>query len=237
MATISLKLLVDTEQNRVLFAEAGKDFVDFLFTLLSFPAGTIIRLLSKDTMVGSLGKLYESIENFSDTYIQPNLNKDILLKPKEPGSVPNNLGLLTNVETTERKVIYTCSNSYSRYYDYSYHTHSDTHPYFSEDPKAQCPECGESLSCKMSYVPPPSSSGSAESSAGKGVGFVKPVVTYMIMDDLEVKPMSTISTIALLNQFNVRDFGALEQKVVDLGMDEVSIFIFILIELIVVFFN
>lgn len=84
----------------------------------------------------------------------------------------------------------------------------------------------------MSYVPPPSSSGSAESSAGKGVGFVKPVVTYMIMDDLEVKPMSTISTIA---QFNVRDFGALEQKVVDLGMDEVSFFNFILNNLIVVY--
>ncbi|KAL6123763.1 hypothetical protein ACLB2K_076281 [Fragaria x ananassa] len=119
MTTISLKLLVDTKQNKLLFAEAGKDFVDFLFTHLSFPAGTIIRLLSKDTMVGSLGKLYESIENFSDTDMQPNLNKDILLKPKEPGSIPNNLGLLTNVETTERKVIYTCSNSYSRYYDYS----------------------------------------------------------------------------------------------------------------------
>jgi hypothetical protein len=50
---------------------------------------------------------------------------------------------------------------------------------------------------------------------------VKDVVTYMIMDDLEVKPMSTISSITILNRFNVKDVGALEEKIVGLGMDEV----------------
>ncbi|KAL3521034.1 hypothetical protein ACH5RR_019183 [Cinchona calisaya] len=50
--------------------------------------------------------------------------------------------------------------------------------------------------------------------------FVEGVVTYMVMDDLEVKPMSAISSIALLNKFNVKEVGALEEKVVDLGMDE-----------------
>ncbi|CAL2248380.1 unnamed protein product [Prunus armeniaca] len=79
---VSLKLLIDTKRQKVLFAEAGKDFVDFLFTLLSLPLGTIIRLLSKDEMVGSLGRLYGSLETLSDIYMQPNLNKDTLLKPK-----------------------------------------------------------------------------------------------------------------------------------------------------------
>ena len=43
------------------------------------------------------------------------------------------------------------------------------------------------------------------------------------MDDLEVKPMSIISsTITLLNTFNVKEIGALDEKVVvNLGMDEV----------------
>ncbi|CAN1269325.1 hypothetical protein LINPERPRIM_LOCUS13544 [Linum perenne] len=59
---VTLKLLVDKKGNRVLFAEAGKEFVDFLFTLLSFPLGTVIRLLSKNQMVGCLGSLYQSIE-------------------------------------------------------------------------------------------------------------------------------------------------------------------------------
>jgi len=33
--------------------------------------------------------------------------------------------------------------------------------------------------------------------------------------------MSTISSITLLTKFNVRDLGAVEEKVVDFGVDEV----------------
>ncbi|KAM7492086.1 hypothetical protein LguiA_035007 [Lonicera macranthoides] len=51
-------------------------------------------------------------------------------------------------------------------------------------------------------------------------GFVKWVVTYMAMDDLVVKPMSTLSSITLLNKFNIKEVGGLEEKVVNLGMDE-----------------
>ncbi|XP_016475677.1 uncharacterized protein LOC107797319 [Nicotiana tabacum] len=51
-------------------------------------------------------------------------------------------------------------------------------------------------------------------------GFVKEMATYMVMDDLVVKPMSAISSIALLNKFNVKDVGVLEEKVVNLGMEE-----------------
>lgn len=66
---VNLKFMIDKKRKKVLFAEAGKDFVDFLFTLLSLPVGTVIRLLSKDGMVGCLGKLYESVENLNDTYV------------------------------------------------------------------------------------------------------------------------------------------------------------------------
>ncbi|KAK4719431.1 hypothetical protein R3W88_017769 [Solanum pinnatisectum] len=43
----------------------------------------------------------------------------------------------------------------------------------------------------------------------------------MVMDDLVVKPMSTISSITLLNKFNVKDVGVLHEKVVHFGMEEV----------------
>jgi hypothetical protein len=58
------------------------------------------------------------------------------------------------------------------------------------------------------------------SSSSEG-GYVKGLITYMVMDDLEVKPMSTISSITLLTKFNVKDLGSVEEKMVDLGMDEV----------------
>lgn len=52
-------------------------------------------------------------------------------------------------------------------------------------------------------------------------GFVKGVVTYLVMDNLKVMPMSTLSTITLLNNDNVKDIGALEEKIVHVGMNEV----------------
>ncbi|MBA0749997.1 hypothetical protein Gogos_003866 [Gossypium gossypioides] len=53
--TVSLKLLVDSMSQRVLFAEAGKDFVDFVFNILSFPVGTVIWLLKKHKWWVALG--------------------------------------------------------------------------------------------------------------------------------------------------------------------------------------
>ena len=47
------------------------------------------------------------------------------------------------------------------------------------------------------------------------------VVTYMVMDDLVVEPLSSTAIISLLDKFNVKDMGTLEEKVVELGMDEV----------------
>ena len=61
---VSLKLLIDTESKRVLFAEAGKDFIDFLFHILALPVGTFIPLLKKQGMVGSLGSIYGISSNF-----------------------------------------------------------------------------------------------------------------------------------------------------------------------------
>ena len=57
-------------------------------------------------------------------------------------------------------------------------------------------------------------------------GFVKEVVTYMVMDDLVVKPMSTISSITLINSFNVKDLSQLEERICSFGKDEV-IYIFL----------
>lgn len=54
--------------------------------------------------------------------------------------------------------------------------------------------------------------------------FVKGVVRviYMIMDDLIVSPMSTVSSIALLTMFSIKDLSALEERVVQMGKAEVS---------------
>ncbi|XP_062001027.1 uncharacterized protein LOC133718218 [Rosa rugosa] len=208
--SVSLKLLIDSKNQKVLFAEAGKDFVDFLFTLLSLPVGTVIRLLSKGGMVGSFGKLYESVENLDDAYMQPELNKDILLQPKALVDEPNILKLANNVESSApNKVLYSCGAII--YGD-------QAHPYVTENPNETCPSCRHDMNSQTTYVGQPTTT--AGTSGAGATGYVKGVVTYMIMDDLEVKPMSTISSITILNRFNIKDVGALEEKVVELAMEK-----------------
>ena len=106
-SSVTLKLLIHSKGNRVLFAEAGKDFVDFLFTLLSLPVGTVIRLLSANGMVGTLGKLYKSFESLNDTYIKPNVNKDIFLNPSSSLGSSSSSTLLSLTDSgTSVKVVH-----------------------------------------------------------------------------------------------------------------------------------
>ncbi|WVZ86947.1 hypothetical protein U9M48_033658 [Paspalum notatum var. saurae] len=60
--TIEIKLFVDMEKRRVLFAEADKDFVDVLFSWLTLPLGTIARLLGKQSQMGCLDHVYRSVD-------------------------------------------------------------------------------------------------------------------------------------------------------------------------------
>ncbi|CAI0467697.1 unnamed protein product [Linum tenue] len=202
---VTLKLLINKKTKKVLFAEAGKDFVDFLFTLLSFPLGTVIKLLSKNKMVGSLGNLYHSIEELSDTFFQSKIGKGTVLNPKVPFRPSGSSTLLLSgggeegTGTTTRK-IYMC--------------HNYKHQHVTDNPQTLCPSCKAASTDKAVGV---------NSEEG---GFVKGVITYMVMDNLEVKPMSTISSITMLNKFNVQEVGALEEKVIELGMDEVTLSVF-----------
>ncbi|KAL5569144.1 hypothetical protein UlMin_025719 [Ulmus minor] len=198
--SVNLKLLIDTKGQRVLFAEAGKDFVDFLLSLLSLPIGSVIRLLSCNEMVGSFGKLYESFENLSDSYLQPNADKNTLLKP--PSGVASTTLLALPDKASNVKALYACSNSYCNRKTATY------------NPQNSCTNCGSTMSAGMTIIEPQQ----GESSAANG--YVKEVVTYMVMDDLELKPMSTITSIGLINKYNVKEFSALEEKEVSVGIEE-----------------
>lgn len=71
---VTLKLVVIKGRNEVLFVEAGKDFVDALFSFLKLPLGTVARLVLKEPNVqpievASLSSLYQSVENLYIFYI------------------------------------------------------------------------------------------------------------------------------------------------------------------------
>ncbi|CAH9097192.1 unnamed protein product [Cuscuta europaea] len=220
---LSLKLLIDKKAQKVVFAEAQKPFVDFLFYLMSLPLGTVINLVTEKSMVGALGKLYGSISDLSDTYLQPGTNKDTFLNPKVQTPFPSQMPPLPlpppPAASVRNKEVYICPNYYT-------HNHTSyacrTAARYSNDAAAYCPTCNNKMNAVMSYVPAvaaPAAAEAAPSSKGEGGGFVRGVATYMVMDDLKVMPQSTISTITALKEQNIKDFGSLEVKVVNLGVD------------------
>ncbi|KAL9388668.1 hypothetical protein Peur_017273 [Populus x canadensis] len=150
---MSLKLLIDAKRNKVVFAEAGKDFVDFLLTLLALPLGTVIQLLTKSTMIGCISSLYGSLEKLDDSYLQPHQNKDSLLKPTITTQVTNPNFLLPDTKKPENRKLYYCTS----------------HP-----------------------------------------GYVSDIHNSITM----------VSGVGLLNKFDIKDFGVLEEKVVEFGINE-----------------
>ncbi|XP_040994040.1 uncharacterized protein LOC121240627 [Juglans microcarpa x Juglans regia] len=174
--TVSLKLLVDKSSNKVVFAEAGKEFVDFLFGLLQVPLGSIIGLLRDNDLVagsGSLGRVHESIQNLDPSYLLPNQTKGSLLNPT-PAFQSSTLTppLLQNFVSPDQEI------------------RAQPHYYYG---------------------------GNVQNNTEKG--YVRGVVTYMVMDDLTVKPMSTISSITtLINTLNIKDMGSVQEKNVEIDI-------------------
>ncbi|WKA00865.1 hypothetical protein VitviT2T_019184 [Vitis vinifera] len=77
---MNLKLLINKKVDKVVFAEAENDFIDFLFNLLTLPIGTIVSFLPKEN---SLRDLHESINKLEEAYLLDQSN-DSFLKLKTP---------------------------------------------------------------------------------------------------------------------------------------------------------
>ncbi|CAL1374444.1 unnamed protein product [Linum trigynum] len=79
-SSFSLKLVIDKREKKVLCAEAGKDFVDFLFNFLTMPLVSLLRLL-KDQLPapGCARELAASIENMNQDCFKTAESKEYLV--------------------------------------------------------------------------------------------------------------------------------------------------------------
>lgn len=214
-AALSLKLLIDRKAQRVLFAEASKEVVDFLFSLLALPVATAIKLVGKEAMVGCVGNLYVSVDKLDSTYVQTGAAKDALLCPTvlSPAATTNSSLLrLPEKSSVQPETFYRCAANSG---------YGNCRAYFTDEHGKACPQCRCSMTAIANYLPSEGPSGSGSVAAQSEVkGFVQGIVTYTVMDNLTVTPMSAISSITLLNTFGVRDIGVLEEKTVQLGYNE-----------------
>lgn len=212
IASLSMKLLIDRKAQRVLFAEASKEVVDFLFSLLALPVATAVKLVGKDAMVGCVGNLYASVDKLDSTYVQAGAAKDAILNPTvvSPAATANS-SLLRLPEKSFVQTFYRCA----------YTGYTNCRDYITDEQGKACPIGRNSMTTVANYLPSSGASGSGQvvaQSAAKG--FVQGIVTYTVVDDLTVTPMSTISGITLLSTFAVKDLGDLQETTVQLGYNE-----------------
>ncbi|KAJ4821306.1 hypothetical protein LUZ62_033872 [Rhynchospora pubera] len=212
---LKLKLLILKKTQKVLFAEAGKDVVGLLFSLLAMPIGSVIKLITKESMAGCFGATYGSLEQLDDTYFVSSQTKSQLLHPASSKTVPTNSLLLSAADAQDEaeKKYYSCTKV-----DKSFSGSNIFHNYVTDVYGSPCPRCQTAMTVQFEYT---AGLVVEEEEAKEEKGIVKGVATYTIMDDLSVVPTSTMSSITLLNQLGVSELSSLEARTVSLGLQEV----------------
>ncbi|KAL1555514.1 hypothetical protein AAHA92_11239 [Salvia divinorum] len=79
---LHIKVVVNKQKTKVLFAEAGSDFTDVLLSFLLLPLVTILKVLEKpEHAIGSLSTLYRSLVNLGVVHFQSETSRQKLLAP------------------------------------------------------------------------------------------------------------------------------------------------------------
>ncbi|CAL8999068.1 unnamed protein product, partial [Prunus brigantina] len=196
--SIELKVLVDKGSNKVIFIEPDNDFVDVLFSLLTIPMGTIIRLARKHSdavAIGCMNNLYASVENFDDQEFWMHTCKDMLLHPRNAADSQCN-ALKLKLDDAEPRRYFMCPNFckvLSYYVIWG------------------CRCCPSSISWERSLSFRASQDGSV---------FVKGQTRFTVTDDLQVIPPSS-SANSVFTKLRVMDVDAMEELTINIGTVEI----------------
>ncbi|THG00363.1 uncharacterized protein LOC114296809 [Camellia sinensis] len=196
--SISLNILVEKEKNRVVFVESNKDFVDIIFSFMTMPIGTIIRLTRERSLKGEIGclkNLYESVENLDEEHFKSEF-KEIILDPRSAAEIYcRNLKL--NLNESKSGKYYVCDSGNCSFVSYT---------------KTDCCRCGKPLELEARLL---------SLAHEDGAVFVKPTTRFMITDDFQVLPMSTMTGLSLLSKLGAMDESKIEERTLNIGKDEV----------------
>jgi hypothetical protein len=227
--SMTIKLMVNKRSRKILYAEAGKDFVDLLFSFLVLPTGAIAKqaLVSKvtkkeedQTKVPCITNLYKSVESLSALLMKA--DKAVLLNPKVVSTTYTNdiLCIQSPPPPAAPPRYYVCNNANanasSTYFMGSgvYSTASTIHNLSTQSGSSTC-SCGSLVNREVKLV----------EKAPVPVlpkGYVKKTANFVITDDLSVIPVNSTATIVQLwNKLDVKEPTELEERNVTVGQNEV----------------
>ncbi|KAM0036836.1 hypothetical protein Hdeb2414_s0014g00431041 [Helianthus debilis subsp. tardiflorus] len=205
----SLKVMVHKEEKRVIFAEAGSNFVDTLFSIMTLPMATIVRLLRKCPdeklkPIGSLNNIYQSLLDLSMNSMSAEENKWMLLNPRT-SSYDICRKLKLNINDQEPKLFICKDIDCSR----------RSGARFSICNLAKCDFCCMMMDREIKYE-----DSTLEDNCDGGV-FVSDLVSYIVTDDLRVMPNSPGSIIKLICELGITAASCLDEMAFDIGFDQI----------------
>ncbi|XP_031103208.1 uncharacterized protein LOC116006851 [Ipomoea triloba] len=196
---LSLKLLIDEKSNRVVAAEAHKEFVEILFSFLTLPMGTIIRVTSSGdtknpvTSIGCMNNLYRAVEKLSNENWQTENCKTIVLRPRNPlGNYSQKLKL--NIDESWSNTYYRCSRCCI---------------WMSWYPNLSC-TCGGKIT--------------RTTTAGiknEGAFLQKGRTMFIISDDLQIRPSCPSVLAQLLYNLGLSDMDGIREMLVEVSKEQV----------------
>ncbi|XP_045793443.1 uncharacterized protein LOC123888424 [Trifolium pratense] len=200
---VSIKVLVDKEKSKVLFAEATKDFIDVLFSFLTLPLGTIARLVAAESNIeavkfGSISSLYQSVANLDEQCLWNQTCKEMLLRPRNSMDCYCRK-LKLNIDGTECLPFFFCK-------DRTCKVNNSCASIFRNQ---KC-ICGKLLNV---FHPP---------NLTTEDGFVKETMTFIVSDDLFVMPNLLGTSINLLQKLGVNDINTFDKQTVIISKKEVT---------------
>ncbi|KAK1398297.1 hypothetical protein POM88_008160 [Heracleum sosnowskyi] len=210
---IPVKLVIDKEKERVVFAEADGDFADILFSFLTLPMGTIVRLLANHSdqseaeqlNIGNFNTLSRSVRNLDAKYFVTDVSKDLLANTKNFAEYQCQR-LKINIDDTEPADYFICPNLGC--------TVDQDFPSLSTCNVAKCRQCREYLNMPIRYED------EYPRESNDGVFFAQ-TASFIVTDDLNVFPNTVGSVLEILDTAGISDFGVLEETTVQFGSHEI----------------
>uniref|UniRef100_A0A5B6YIM7 DUF674 family protein n=1 Tax=Davidia involucrata TaxID=16924 RepID=A0A5B6YIM7_DAVIN len=199
---ISLKALVDKGNNRIIFAESDADFVDVLFSLLTMPMGTVIRLTRNQPptrVIGCMNNLYESVENLDVQCLHTEACKTMLLHPRNDAET-HCRSLKLRIDDGEPIRYFSCHYSRCKFLS----------PYST----ALC-GCGSPLDIQKELMI------NESKKIQDGGVFAKGQARFIVSEELDVVPLSTAACFSFVSKLGVMDGSTIEERTFNVGVDEV----------------
>lgn len=189
-SSYNLQITVSKSKNKILYAEAEEDFADFLFSFLTMPLGSSLKLLDGDVNLGSMHNLYKSVKDLNPSWFGHYRSRYSPLSPLLDLKVASQYGCKKqrlDVVEENRPAYYYGTGVYRNNTCYL-----SNNGVISKDPfKIQ------SSSSLMLYDPR-----SGDGRRGS-VGFVRRPALFAVMDDLQVTPLTSTSSISFLQKLKV----------------------------------